>query len=1258
MFEITSDDIARLSDKDLRSLIGLLCEYEVKRRGFPSSTVTWGGHQDAKDGGVDVRVTLAPAAKIDGFVPRPSTGFQVKKPDMTPSKITAEMRPDGALRPAIRELADLSGAYVIVSGESSTTDSALKDRLRAMAEASENLPNAGGLALGFYDGARIATWVRDHAGIILWVREKIGAPIHGWRSYGAWACPSEGDSDEYLLDDKLRIQIGTEIIEGGLKPLDGIRRIRDCLNEPRSVMRLVGLSGVGKTRLVQALFDNQVGDNSVDRTLAIYTNMGHGPDPQPAAVASDLVAARERAIVIVDNCQSDLHRHLAEICRAPDSLLSLITVEYDIRDDQPEATDVVSLQPSSIELLEKLLKRRFAELSPIDARTIAEFSGGNARIAIALAETIGQKETIAGLSDEDLFKRLFHQRHEQSDALHLAAQSMSLVYSFDGEDVSDDGAAELFALGALIGKNPMEMYRSVAELERRDLIQRRGMWRAILPQAIANRLAAQALQNIPLVKIVEQLRKSDRLLKSFSRRLGCLNSSEEAQAIANSWLAVGGPLGDVANLNDLAEAMFNNVAPVAPETALVALERALLTPLDGEAAQKCERYLPLLRSLAYDAALFQRSVALILVIAESGNVNSESNRARKVLAPLFVLYLSGTHASIEQRLSVIKTLLQSEDAKKRTLGLPALRAALEAWHFGCVDDFQFGARSRNFGYWPRGVDDVKHWFRSALELAKTIGCSDGPSAEDVRTIIAEQFRGLWTQAAMYDELEGVCHAIAGKQFWREGWLAVRDTIHCDSKNLPMDTLNRLAALDELLRPKNLVQQVRSIVLGGGLYAVGPDPEDDGPEDTQKRIDRTEALARELGRATAADDQALRELLPELVRKPPEPAWSFGLGLAEAAKPREVWNAMVEQLAATDLDKRGIQALYSFLSGLRMTNPRLANDLVEDALEDETLSLYYPLLQTAVGLDKEGLGRLMRSLTLGKAPLRMYLNLGVVRSNDQASGRDLKNLLMAIAARPDGLDIAIEVLYMRLLSSKVRELDDYSEVVDAGRELLRRVRFTNARAGGDYKLEVAIKHCLAGEKGEAVVREICSNLKESISKRETLAAYHNDLLQGLFSVQPIAALDGFYSDDAEGLGPAVLIRRNPIDNVSAADLLTWCDRDPKTRYPIAASAVTSFRRSGDGLRPQWTSIALQLLDRAPDRIAVLKKFISKFSPVSWSGSHATILESNAGLLDDLDSYPDPTVVRFAAEEKVRLAKAVKIDQDSEAKYWRARDERFE
>jgi hypothetical protein len=252
MFEITGDDIAALSDMDLRTLIGLLCEAEMRRRTLPASAVTWGGNQTAKDGGLDVRVNLPVPTDITGFIPGPQTGFQVKKPDMPRNAILEEMKPGGVLRPVILELAAASGAYVIASATGSTADSALKSRQKAMADAIKGTAAEGKLTLEFYDRNRLATWVRDHAGMIPWLRSRIGKAVPGWRSFGSWSNAPAGSDASYLADDHARIRTGVTDEGDGLSAVEGINRIRTALREPGHVVRLVGLSGVGKTRLAEA----------------------------------------------------------------------------------------------------------------------------------------------------------------------------------------------------------------------------------------------------------------------------------------------------------------------------------------------------------------------------------------------------------------------------------------------------------------------------------------------------------------------------------------------------------------------------------------------------------------------------------------------------------------------------------------------------------------------------------------------------------------------------------------------------------------------------------------------------------------------------------------------------------------------------------------------------------------------------------------------------------------------------------------------
>ena len=91
MFEIPKDLLANLSDADGRELVARLCEAELVQAGMPVSAVRWGGAQDAPDGGLDVDCHVEDCGFRGDFVPRPRTGFQVKKASMPRGGTAKEM---------------------------------------------------------------------------------------------------------------------------------------------------------------------------------------------------------------------------------------------------------------------------------------------------------------------------------------------------------------------------------------------------------------------------------------------------------------------------------------------------------------------------------------------------------------------------------------------------------------------------------------------------------------------------------------------------------------------------------------------------------------------------------------------------------------------------------------------------------------------------------------------------------------------------------------------------------------------------------------------------------------------------------------------------------------------------------------------------------------------------------------------------------------------------------------------------------------
>ncbi|HEY5236809.1 MAG TPA: hypothetical protein VIJ62_00390 [Rhizomicrobium sp.] len=1268
MFEITSDHIAQLNDEQLRTLIALLCEAELRTRGYSPAAVTWGGNQNAGDGGLDVRVALPNDKPIDGFIPRPSTGFQVKKQDMPPSAIGLEMRPSGAIRPVIQELADNGGAYAIVSSEGSTSDIALRRRRDAMAEATKDLANAKQLALDFYDRIRVASWVRNHAGLIIWVRNTIGRTIPGWEPYGAWANPNEGMDAEYLLDEGIRVRQRPAISDGDFATAAGLAKIREILARPRSVVRLVGLSGVGKTRFVQALFDSRIGENSLDPSLAIYTNMNNGPDPQPTILASDLIANTTRAILIIDNCASELHGRLSEVAKKPPSELSILTVEYDIRDDQPEGTSVFEVQVASTDLIEKLLRRRFPNLSQIDAHTAADFSGGNARIAIALTDTVAQSGTLDHLTDDQLFQRLFVQRQDQDKALLEVAQVCSLVYSFNGEDISEGDEGELTKLAKIIGKATDDVYRGVAELLRRDLAQRRGIWRAVLPHAVANRLAATALQNIPYARIEDSLVNgaSERLAKSFAKRLSYLHANREAVDIVGGWLSQGGWISDVWNLNEFGKAIFQNVLSTNPDAALHAIEINVPAHDQGNPIVSGDYLSRAIRSLAYAAALFERCTNLLQTLVQFGSAEISKN-ASEIHTSLFHIFLSGTHASVEQRANVAKKLLLSANRAAQALGLSALNGMLQTRHFSSHYDFQFGAHSRNYGYMPKTYGEIAHWYRTAFALAEEIILSNHTVSGAAQAQLAAHFRGLWANANLRDELENLSLKIAARGFWAEGWQAVKQTRHYDEKDTKAENYVRLSKLEEKLRPVDLAQRVRGRVLtskGGGYYDV--DDVDVSSADSYRiAMEKKVIEAEVLGADVASDPRTFRELLPELFSASGN-LWHFGMGLAKATKnKRDLWRTLTDEFSKLEKERRDFRLLSGILWQWNLSDPDFANELLDDALESPTFAPYFPMLQSAVTLDQRGMQRLLKSLQIGKVPTHIYNNLALGRATDKVPPGDLVAFILALTEASDGVGVAVHILSMQYFADNSDKNPHAPELVAVGRQLVTKVKFDRRDQQEDFELDNVVEGCLLGDEGYAPAVEMCASLKQAVASYKTNGFDHNQLLKALFRVQPAAALDAFFTGGAVeiALGSRILeevsyLQPNPMDQIPQAGLIEWCQRDAVIRFPAIASSAAAFTLSADHNPSGWTPLASALVHNAPDTVAVMEALVERLRPRSWSGSRATILETNAKLLRSFDARGDVGLAAFIETAEADLLKEANAEREWENKRDRGRDERFE
>jgi hypothetical protein len=1256
LFDITGNDIAKLNDEDLRTLVGLLCEAEFHRANHPVNAVTWGGNQNASDGGLDVVINKSgPPLSID-FIPRNFTGYQVKKANIQPAQISKEMKPKGRLRNSIKNLIKQKGAYIIASS-GSTSASALLKRTKAMRHAVSSQTNHQNLLVDFFDSSRLASWVRKHPSLILWLRNKTDRQLKGWQPFGNWSGNNATPNEHYIFDEKLRLRNAADGERIELDSSAALINFRTLLSTHGVSLRLTGLSGVGKTRFVQALFET-IGENPLNSALAIYTDMSDGPSPDPKTLAEQLIAQGARAILIVDNCPPDLHRRLTTTCKATCSNISLLTIEYDVRDDLPEDTDVFILEPSSDEVIEKLITNRFSKIGQVNARTVTTMAGGNARVAIALAATVKIGEAISSLRDNELFKRLFKQRNSESDNLLKSAEACSLVYSFDGVKIQSDDS-ELKFLGHLIDIESPNLYRDVRVLKERGLVQCRGIWRAVLPHAIANRLAKQALESIPIERILNLFNQSgtQRLFKSFSRRLSYLHDSPEAVEIVTRWLKPDGFLGTTNGfLNHFGMSILENIAPVAPQKVIEFCENATTANEQFTSRENSKYYqiVSLLRLIAYEQKFFNRSVKIICQFALSEKPGENTNSIRRELGRLFQLYLSGTHASIDQRSQVISELLKSSSDAEQNLGIFLLGKAISTGSFFGMD-YGFGARPRDYGWRPKTNMDTFEWYQNYIELCASHAIN-GKNRIQARKLLADNVRGLWRQG-LGKVLKDVSIKIHNSSPWNEGWVAVKSIFLYDKEHYDENILNDLKELEGLLRPRHLLDQAKTIALTSrhDIFDFDIDIQRDKLHDNLESMNQK---AKEIGGFVAQDLEVFKILLPELLSTQNQRLFIFGKGFGDACQDLDSsWKIISLKIKTISPEKRDYGFLLGFLHSYSIRDPESFQILMNSLVSHVDFAGSFPFIQANFIIDLVGMNRLKESLNFGVADIKAYGNLPHAHFDENVTDDQFIDLLNNFLGKINGIFIVIECLY----SSIKWDLNSHRKasplIIQYSGKILSDFNFSGSpEATIDYQLADIAKECF--KENEIYAKQTCRNLKDSIQNYPFSYEYP-ELAQALATTQPKAFLDIFVgeSNSAEDVNVVDDQRKNLLNLIPPSEIIDWCNAN-KNQIPTILNHLEPYTISTvTGKPPEWKPVVISLLKIATDLNEALKSLLMSLELFPFD-SWGIVLNQRLTLLKETENNENKIIRDWAIAAQVALEERAKSFSETESRRQRPKNETFE
>ncbi|CAK8722554.1 ATP-binding protein [Candidatus Electrothrix laxa] len=1271
-FELEPADLSSLNDADLREMVARLCEAELVRQKVQPSCVLWGGAQEAADGGLDVRITAPTKFNKADFVPREHTGFQVKKNSMSKAACKKEMlEKDNDVKPVIIDLASQKGAYIIVSGKDDCSDKMLSERRLGMSKAVENLSNKNELLFDFYGRDRLSTWLRKHPGVALWVRSRLGKPLSGWTPFGRWAATPPDQDDKFLLDDHPCVIDANSQKKEPIPIADGIKLTRDKLRNAGSTVRITGLSGVGKTRFAQALFEIDIEEDALPAANVIYADLGDDIPPTASELISYLIANDLEVFVVLDNCPPDIHRTLQKKVSASSASLSLLTIEYDISDDRPEETEVVHLEPSSEKTVSKLIQKRFPDLGPVNADKVAKFAGGNARVAIALASRVDVDETLTNFSDEDLFQRLFSQRKGITDSLLEGAEILSLVYSFNVSQSEYND--ELDILATIGGLDRRTLNRSHAELLRRQLSQQRGDWRAVLPHALARR----ALQNITPAEINDELFKREnlRLFKSCAHRLGYLHDFEPARQLADTWVQSGGPLHDIASCDEELLTALGYIAPVFPEAVLSAIEAASNDPVFTSRNNKhFLLFVRLLRQLAYEDEHFDRAAEIILKFAETEKTDENNNSVVDQLSSLFSLHLSGTQATPQRRQAFLNRLLNSNRPKYQEISSELFRSAFNTSHWFSYKPFGFGARKRDFGWSPTTQREKLDWYRGFIELLRPkLSSNNEVSQKWAKGLLANHFRGLWSFAHCFDILEEIIREHASEENWPEMWLSIKKTISYDGKKHSPELLSRIETLERLAAPSDPYAEIEvyaftdvwqhTEVLTDVNYA-------EKSKEVREKITK-------LGKLAVSTPGYLEKLAPRLWKKGIDALSSFGKGLAKGSvDPSATFDFLVGLMQAQCLEHVQPILFNGFIHAVHTKNPNTARQLQERVIEIPELKPHFVYLLGATPIEAWGAKKLLEMARSSELDAWQFEQIKYGQIHKTILDKELAEILLALIELKGGIFSTIEILDMRFFIDIDRDYVPSEVIRSVGRKAILELLLMHRENIGKHQwsgLDRVIAECLSSTAPENEIREIVRVLCD---ENKNLRPYGFDLTsitEKLIMNFPELVLNRVVTGNKkEDLLVDVLFKdrvlhyESLLNQASVDRLVKWCngnqDRIMKVAAAVSPYSSTDKDKDKDPFdHPKKVKLSEHikaLLEVAENPIDIVEIIFKNTWPGDWSGSLANILEVRSRAFAEFLEHPSDELREFAKEKLGEIKKSVHQNREQEAERNSQHEQRFE
>lgn len=1038
---------------------------------------------------------------------------------------------------------------------------------------------------------------------------------------------------------------------------DQLQAVQRRILENKKVLRLLGLSGMGKTHLANEAFG---GDNYL-KTHYLYIDCYSYEYNDFRARLDWLFTNYREAYLVFDNCDQDLLRKIINRRRELQGTNPILTVYNDpMEESSGGSTAYLRMERAYDDIVENILSELPSPNSQLDRDKIKDFSGGVPMIARLLVQGIKNEQGIGLITDASLMDKILGVKKESEERAVLQALSL---FSFVGyrDELADQMA--FIAKHRLIATVAGDDERRVAVFDRtiqsylqRGIIEAKGRLVGIRPTPIALFLFREWLSDCSsdrlywILKDIQASPFASPLTEAFCAQFRYMGKSARARQLLAE---VAGPTSSLACVKEVfseqGSRLFRSLVEVDPEVVAQTLETVIggmRTEELGRLSEGLSNIIWTIEKLCFEPTTFTRGAQMLLRLAAAQVDLPYGSNVLDSFTRLFPVFLPATAASLTARLSFLKALHEQPDQQRFLV--KALSRVMQVRSFDmCGAEVRGLERLEN--YRARTNEEIEEYLRGGLDLLLGIIKQNPSLLQDSCRILS---RGLMEWSQMGKGMLIWPYVLELAEYLNYGWDEMCDSlcwiVTCLDRKLPEEFLqecqgliNKLTKTDFFSRYTRVQDSYRS----GLSYK----------ENREKwKLDYT-TLAKEMAKEHLYTVEMLVKIYGE--RLPHN--YQFGSTVAESLSASEQRTFITNSLEVLNaVEQSDTHTLIDFLRIVE-------EDVFEFAIGDMRKFHNKSVLFASVGargypLDHPYVEELFQMVREGYAGVELLKNFYQYYPVEELDSEGVRlELLRHISQLPETLPIVLELGQIMLWNIQER-----SPLVEFLEDLLLNSMSQLLDYANECSLSSVIEELLHRGASSRLASTLCQELMTHYFDRDTLnldvpkcirllLSKHFDDVWPVFSIALLGEEEK--TNQARSLLRLDIFQSSKIfesllqDPSREAKVLKWCDEHPDRAPASIMSMLPLYNEEGD----RFSVLVMELLRRYGDQEEVLCSLDSSLGTYSWSGSIIPLYEKQLSCVSQLMDHPIEAVRVWAHKSqkalKSKIEKEKKSEEEMEAGY---------